>query len=486
MQMLDLFSGIGGFHKGFAEAGWEFDWIGFSEIDKHASSVYRYRYPEAVELGDVTVIRPERDLPDKLTVLCGGFPCQSFSIAGKRDIRDTRGTLFFEIARILSYYRDKGDPVPYFLLENVKGLYSAGDYTAFATIYGVLAEFGYNVECSLENTKYYLPQNRERIYIVGYIGDRGRGQIFPLIDGKKEINELQKQYTNTITARYDGIGTGSYVVKGEHNAQETRKSTLIADYRTDEGLRIRSDNVSPCLNSVKASETEPSWMPPLAIERIGNIYESGSENGNVYSDKGISPTLKSGETSNPKHGGIGSSNSPKILIEKSYGVKALDETLAKNDLKVDDVKALDLYNRKAQDISPALTDPKHNSLRLYENSKIRRLTPNECERLQGFSARNDDGTWSDGWTSTGMVDGEVVNLSDTQRYKMCGNAVTVPVVRAIAAKILMTKGCDHSETEYQPFEPENSVIEGLVCVLCGEDLQLKDADWDEEGKELIF
>jgi DNA (cytosine-5)-methyltransferase 1 len=438
MQMLDLFSGIGGFHKGFAEAGWEFDWIGFSEIDKHASSVYRYRYPEAVEIGDITVIRPERDLPDKLTVLCGGFPCQSFSIAGARgSFSDTRGTLFFEIARILSYYRDKGDPVPYFLLENVKGLYSAGDYTAFATIYGVLAELGYNVECSLENTKYYLPQNRERIYIVGYIGDRGRGQIFPLIDGKKEINELQKQYTNTITARYDGIGTGSYVVKGEHNAQETRKSTLIADYRTDEGLRIRSDNVSPCLNSVKASETEPSWMPPLAIEN-------------------------------------------------SYGVKQLDETLAKNDLKADDVKALDLYNRKAQDISPALTEPHHNSLRLYENSKIRRLTPNECERLQGFSARNDDGTWSDGWTSTGMVDGEVVNLSDTQRYKMCGNAVTVPVVRAIAAKILMTKGCDHSETEYQPSEPENSVIEGLVCVLCGEDLQLKDADWDEEGKELIF
>jgi site-specific DNA-cytosine methylase len=207
---------------------------------------------------------------------------------------------------------------------------------------------------------------------------------------------------------------------------------MIADYRTDEGLRIRSDNVSPCLNSVKASETEPSWMPPLAIEKIGNIYESGSENGNVYSDKGISPTLKSGETSNPKHGGIGSSNSPKILNE----------------------------------------------------SKIRRLTPNECERLQGFSTRNDDGTWDDGWTSTGMVDGEVVNLSDTQRYKMCGNAVTVPVVRAIAAKILMTKGCDHSETEYQPPEPENSAEEGLVCVLCGEDLDLQEADWDEEGKEL--
>ena len=377
MQMLDLFSGIGGFHKGFAEAGWEFDWIGFSEIDKHASSVYRYRYPEAVEIGDITVIRPERDLPDKLTVLCGGFPCQSFSIAGARgSFSDTRGTLFFEIARILSYYRDKGDPVPYFLLENVKGLYSAGDYTAFATIYGVLAELGYNVECSLENTKYYLPQNRERIYIAGYIGDRGRGQIFPLRKDDKTFKrkgEKESENCTTLTARYHKMGD---------------TDTYIADYRTDEGLRIRSDNVSPCLNSVKASETEPSWMPPLTME--------------------------------------------------------IDQT------------------------------------------KIRRLTPNECERRQGFSTRNDDGTWDDGWTSTGMVDGEVVNLSDTQRYKMCGNAVTVPVVRAIAAKILMTKGCDHSETEYQPSEPDNSVIEGLVCVLCGEDLQLKDADWDEEGKELIF
>jgi len=377
MQMLDLFSGIGGFHKGFADAGWEFDWVGFSEIDKHASSVYRYRYPEAVEIGDITVIQPERDLPDKLTVLCGGFPCQSFSIAGARgSFSDTRGTLFFEIARILSYYRDKGDPVPYFLLENVKGLYSSGDYTAFATIYGVLAELGYNVECSLENTRNYLPQNRERIYIAGYIGDRGSGQIFPLGESNRSDRDKSRE------------GEGVSCIDASYHKGVDGKRTMIADYRTDEGLRIRSDNVSPCLNSVKASETEPSWMPPLTMK---------------------------------------------------------------------------------EDVT-----------------ELRRLTPNECERLQGFSTRNDDGTWDDGWTSTGMVDGEVVNLSDTQRYKMCGNAVTVPVVRAIAAKILMTKGCDHSETEYQPSEPENNAEEGLVCVLCGDDLDLQEADWDEEGKELRF
>ena len=409
MQMLDLFSGIGGFHRGFEEAGWEFDWVGFSEVDKHASSVYRHRYPKAVELGDIKLIQPERDLPDKLTVLCGGFPCQSFSIAGARgSFSDTRGTLFFEIARILSYYRDKGDPVPYFLLENVKGLYSAGDYTAFATIYGILAELDYNVECSLENTKYYLPQNRERVYIAGYIGDRSRGQIFPLGEGSKEINKreesrgLQKQYSSTIFAGQHKISRGMTLVeqkinivgnlKGEdghecHNVHSTNgiaptvrdnhgKTTMIADYRTDEGLRIRKDNVSPCLNSVKASETEPSWMPPLAIEE----------------------------------------------------------------------------------------------------TRIRRLTPNECERLQGFSARNKDGTWEDGWTSKGMVDGKVVDISDTQRYRMCGNAVTVNVVRAIAAKMLSTveTDCEHKNLEQgedRYGREEHEYTTYWFCSDCGEEIE---------------
>ena len=409
MQMLDLFSGIGGFHRGFEEAGWKFDWVGFSEVDKHASSVYRHRYPKAVELGDIKLIQPERDLPDKLTVLCGGFPCQSFSIAGARgSFSDTRGTLFFEIARILSYYRDKGDPVPYFLLENVKGLYSAGDYTAFATIYGILAELDYNVECSLENTKYYLPQNRERVYIAGYIGDRSRGQIFPLGEGSKEINKreesrgLQKQYSSTIFAGQHKISRGMTLVeqkinivgnlKGEgghecHNVHSTNgiaptvrdnhgKTTMIADYRTDEGLRIRKDNVSPCLNSVKASETEPSWMPPLAIEE----------------------------------------------------------------------------------------------------TRIRRLTPNECERLQGFSARNKDGIWEDGWTSKGMVDGKVVDISDTQRYRMCGNAVTVNVVRAIAAKMLSTveTDCEHENLEQgedRYGREEHEYTTYWFCLDCGEEIE---------------
>ena len=151
---------------------------------------------------------------------------------------------------------------------------------------------------------------------------------------------------------------------------------MIADYRTDEGLRIRKDNVSPCLNSVKASETEPSWMPPLAIEE----------------------------------------------------------------------------------------------------TRIRRLTPNECERLQGFSARNKDGTWEDGWTSKGMVDGKVVDISDTQRYRMCGNAVTVNVVRAIAAKMLSTveTDCEHENLEQgedRYGREEHEYTTYWFCLDCGEEIE---------------
>jgi len=106
------------------------------------------------------------------------------------------------------------------------------------------------------------------------------------------------------------------------------------------------------------------------------------------------------------------------VMIKQYGQKALNETLEKSNLKEDDVKALDLYNKKAQDISPTLTEPHHNSLRLYNKSQIRRLTPTECERLQGFP---------DGWTE---------GQSDTQRYKQLGNAVSVPVVKAVGEKLL--------------------------------------------------
>ena len=111
----------------------------------------------------------------------------------------------------------------------------------------------------------------------------------------------------------------------------------------------------------------------------------------------------------------------------AFNSKALNETIAQNKLTHGEPKALDLYNRKAQDISPTLTEPHHNSLRLYDWCKIRRLTEIECERLQGFP---------DNWTALGDYDGVVKPVPKTQRYKQCGNAVTVDIVRLVGSGLI--------------------------------------------------
>ncbi len=136
MKYLSLFSGIGGFELGI---GPQHECVGYSEIDKYASSIYQSHFPEHKNYGDITKIK-EQELP-YFDLLCGGFPCQSFSIAGKRrGFEDTRGTLFFDIARILRAKQPR-----LLLLENVKGLLSHENGTTFKTIIATLDELGYDL-----------------------------------------------------------------------------------------------------------------------------------------------------------------------------------------------------------------------------------------------------------------------------------------------------------------------------------------------------
>mgnify|MGYP002623219534 FL=1 len=369
MKLLDLFSGIGGFHKGFEKAGFEFDWVGFSDIDKYASAVYKYRYPDAKELGDITSIRPERDLPDHIDILCGGFPCQAFSMAGKRKgFNDTRGTLFFEIARILRHFRDTEKPIPYFVLENVKGLLSHDDGRTFAVIYRVLTDIGYTVECQLLNTRWVLPQNRERIYIVGYIGKGSRAKVFPITENDELSNELKKsaQYTGTITSRYHKMGDMDTYIK---------------------------------VNKLK---------------QIGVIGKDTIAT-RVYDSSGISTTLTDG-------GGMGAKT----------GLYRIPEATKKGyaEAKVGDSINLSVPNSKTRRgrVGKGEAQTLDTGMQQYtiDKTAIRRLTPVECMRLQGFP---------DDWNEKGMMDGKVVDMSDTQRYKQAGNAVSVPIVSMVAERI---------------------------------------------------
>lgn len=328
MKYFSLFSGIGGFEYGIDTRG---TCVGFSEIDKYATSVFKRHYPEGTNYGDITTIDPT-ELPD-FDLLVGGFPCQSFSIAGKRGgFLDTRGTLFFDIARIL------GDKRPrHLVLENVKGLLSHDNGKTFQTILAVLADLGYHIQWQVLNSKDFgVPQNRERVFIVGHLRGQPRPEVFPL------------GTTNGKTTQIYGRITG---LKGH-------------DY----------------------------------LRRI-------------YSTNGASPTLPTG---------TGGNHQPKVIT-------SLQKHATTNENRYMTTPPDQKINRTVRASGRESATDKHNWDLHQIGGRVRRLTPIECERLQGFP---------DNWTKYGE-DGK--QMSDTQRYKMCGNAVTTNVVAAIMTKLLEPK-----------------------------------------------
>ena len=202
MRFLDLFAGIGGFRLGMERAGHEC--IGFCEIDKFARASYKAIHDTTgeIELHDITTVSDDfiRSIGN-VDVICGGFPCQAFSIAGKRKgFEDTRGTLFFQIARFASILKPR-----YLFLENVKGLLHHDGGATFGTILETLDELGYNVEWQVLNSKDFgVPQNRERVFIIGHLrGECGR-KVFP-IDGQIKNINCVRQIGNMIqTSSYGG------------------------------------------------------------------------------------------------------------------------------------------------------------------------------------------------------------------------------------------------------------------------------------------
>ena len=189
MKFLDLFAGIGGFRLGMESAGHKC--IGFCEIDKFARASYKAIHDTKgeIELHDITRVTDEsiRRI-GRVDAICGGFPCQAFSIAGnRRGFEDTRGTLFFEIARFASVLKPK-----YLFLENVKGLISHDKWYTFETIIGSLDELGYDVEWQVLNSKDFgVPQNRERCYIVGHLRGTSGRQIFPIAETRSDKSIMQ-------------------------------------------------------------------------------------------------------------------------------------------------------------------------------------------------------------------------------------------------------------------------------------------------------
>jgi DNA (cytosine-5)-methyltransferase 1 len=384
ITMLDLFSGIGGFHKGFERAGYKVNSY-FSEVDKHAVAVYKHNFKKSKYVGSVTDVRGG-DLPN-IDVITFGSPCQDFSLAGKRKgMGGERSSLILEAIRLISECRPR-----VFVWENVKGTFSSNDGEDFAAI---LQEFaglgGYRLEWQLLNTSWFLPQNRERIYLVGYSTKPGGdwGGVFPIREAA--IVSHRKEW---------------------HKGQE---STSVRD----------KNSLARTLNSRPAfgQGSEDTFIKVKSATKKG--YEVATEGDCINLSQPTSETRR-GRVGKGRANTLETSCN-QAVVQPNYNNKALNETIAKSNLKEGEVKALDLYNRSARDECPTLKDPTHNTMRLHDGYRIRRLTPIECERLQGFP---------DNHTAFGDYDGEIKPVSNTQRYKMCGNAVTVDVVHAVVERI---------------------------------------------------
>lgn len=202
MKFLDLFSGIGGFRLGLERSG--HTPVGYVEIDKFARQSYKAMYNTDGEwtAEDINKVTDEewRKFNGTVELIAGGFPCQSFSIAGKREgfLNQTKGTLFFEVARAVKQIKPR-----FVFLENVKGLLNHDKGNTFRTILNTFDELGYDVEWRVLNSKDFgVPQNRERVYIIGHLrGDSGR-EVFPFFREDGEANPANvKQIGNLIDAQ---------------------------------------------------------------------------------------------------------------------------------------------------------------------------------------------------------------------------------------------------------------------------------------------
>ena len=190
IRYFDMFAGIGGFRSALEAIG-GFECVGYCEIDKYARQAYEAMYNTEGELffEDARKIVPEQ-LPD-IDLICGGFPCQSFSIAGARKgFDDTRGTLFFEIARIAAVKRPE-----FLLLENVFGLLNHDESRTFETILSTLDGLGYSVAWQVLNSKNFkVPQSRNRVYIVGCLGEKCCGEVLSFTQASAETPVQRKLY----------------------------------------------------------------------------------------------------------------------------------------------------------------------------------------------------------------------------------------------------------------------------------------------------
>ena len=236
MKIIDLFSGTGGFSLGFKRAGHEFTEHYFSEIDKHAIANYKHNFPNAKYIGDITTIHG-RDFKG-IDIITFGSPCQDFSLAGKRQgLTGDRSSLIKEAIRLITDIRPS-----VFVWENVKGAFSSNSGEDFTAILQAFANIGgYRLEWQLLNTSWVLPQNRERIYLVGHLTERSECGVFPI--GEDDFILTEKRQQTQICRTLTGGGHSG----GLHSDMTVIQVGTYRTHNDGKGFRGIKENVSPTI-----------------------------------------------------------------------------------------------------------------------------------------------------------------------------------------------------------------------------------------------
>lgn len=209
IRFIDLFGGIGGFRLGLEISNKNYQCVWYNDIKKHAVKIYNKNFHEHWKPRDITKIE-SNEIPD-FDLVCGGFPCQSFSVSGKRKgFQDIRGTLFFQIYRIIQEKKPQ-----LLLLENVEGLYSTDFGRCFYTILLRLEELGYSIEWqTINSANHGSAQSRKRVFIVGYLGEECRRTIFPLEGTRNKTPKMSYEITGKTPSGLSRQGDRVYSING--------------------------------------------------------------------------------------------------------------------------------------------------------------------------------------------------------------------------------------------------------------------------------
>ena len=412
-KYVSCFAGVGGFEMALNKLGGTC--VLSSEIDKFANQAYEVLYGEPTA-GDITQI-DAKDVPDH-DLLVGGFPCQAFSVAGNRlGFEDTRGTLFFEVARIAREKQPKA-----ILLENVKGLVGHDKGKTLDTIVQTLNDIGYTVDFEVLNSKYFgVPQNRERIFIIAVRDDLIESEPW-IIEGNTVVPKGKRRIS-----AYDGEDAWKLkTFNFDWPAQESVTTRLrdILETEVDEKYYLDDEKTAKLVAQLEAKKPDER-MSRQAIETF-NESEQPKEHGDMiqaynrqHLKDGVCPTL----TTRPE--GFKTASLPivegiaiKEATKKGYAIAEEGDSV---NVQFPDSKTR--RGRVGKQIANTLEASNINQGVVTPKYRIRKLTPKECFRLQAFPDEAHDAL-------------EAAGISNSQRYKMAGNAITVNVVEAIGERLL--------------------------------------------------